>query len=117
MRWFAWRLALWTSAIVLLAIAGFGSMLLATLTRPDGTVRLAGPQAAIEMGRDAFGIVTIGADSEYDAAFALGYAHAQDRLFQMDLTRRLGAGRLSEVLGAATLRTDRLMRLLGLHRF
>jgi penicillin G amidase len=116
MRWFAGRLALWISAIVLLAIAGFGSLLLATLTRSDGSVRLAGPQAAIEIGRDAFGIVTIRAGSEYDAAFALGYVHAQDRLFQMDLTRRLGAGRLSEVFGPATLRTDRFMRRLGLYR-
>jgi penicillin amidase len=61
-------------------------------------------------------VVTIRAGGEMDAAFALGYAHAQDRLFQMDLTRRLGAGRLSDVIGPATLKTDRFMRRLGLYR-
>ena len=116
MRWFAGRLVLWTSAIVLLTIAGIGSLLLGTLARLDGDVRLAGPQAPIEIGREDAGVVTIRADSERDAAFALGFVHAQDRLFQMDLTRRLGAGRLSEVIGPAALKTDRFMRRLGLYR-
>ena len=116
MRWFAGRLVLWLCAIVLLTIAGAGSLMLATLGRSDGQVRLVGPQAAIDIGRDESGVVTIRAGSETDAAFALGFVHAQDRLFQMDLTRRLGAGRLSEVFGPATLRTDRFMRCLGLYR-
>ena len=68
------------------------------------------------MLRDADGIVTIRAETERDAAAALGYVHAQDRLFQMDIMRRGGAGRLSEVLGAGTLRLDRFMRTLGLYR-
>src|SRR5262249_4068608 len=62
------------------------------------------------------GVVTIRAASEADAAFALGFVHAQDRLFQMDLTRRLGAGRLSEVVGSAALPTDEFMRRIGLYR-
>src|SRR6202007_1948629 len=70
----------------------------------------------VEIVRDAAGIVTIRAANEADAAFALGFAHAQDRLFQMDMTRRVGAGRLSEVIGTATLATDRFMRRLGLYR-
>jgi penicillin amidase len=107
---------LWLCALLLLAIAGIGSLLLATLPAVDGPVVLTGPQAPIEIGRDADGIVTIRAASEADAAFALGYAHAQDRLFQMDLTRRLGSGRLSEIIGPATLATDQFMRKLGLER-
>src|SRR3546814_9048529 len=47
--------------------------------------------------------------------FALGFAHAQDRLFQMEFMRRLGAGRLSEVIGPATLDLDKRMRVLGLY--
>src|ERR1700687_979938 len=116
MRWLAGRLALWICAILLLSVAVIGSLMLASLPRLDGTIRLAGLQAPVEIGRDAAGVVTIRAGSEMDAAFALGFVHAQDRLFQMDLTRRLGAGRLSEVIGPAAVKTDRFMRRLGLYR-
>jgi penicillin amidase len=116
MKRFFGSLALWLSAVLLLAIAGLGSLMLATLPDFRGTIAVAGPSAPIDIGRDGSGIVTIRAASEADAAFALGYAHAQDRLFQMDLTRRLGAGRLSEVIGPITLPTDRFMRRLGLYR-
>src|SRR3546814_6699955 len=51
-----------------------------------------------------------------DASFALGFAHAQDRLWQMEMTRRVGAGRLAEVVGDAALPIDRMIRTLGLHR-
>jgi penicillin amidase len=116
MKGFFSGLLLWVCALVLLLVAGTGSLLLATLPGFDGTIRLSGPAAPIEIGRDESGIVTIHAGSETDAAFALGYVHAQDRLFQMDLTRRLGAGRLSEIIGPATIPTDRFMRRLGLYR-
>ncbi len=116
MKGFFGRLLLWVCALLLLSVAGAGSLLLATLPGFDGTIRLSGPTAPIEIGRDESGIVTIHAGSETDAAFALGYVHAQDRLFQMDLTRRLGAGRLSEIIGPATISTDRFMRRLGLYR-
>ncbi len=107
------RLLLWLLALVLLITAAVGSVLQLTLPRTDGGVRLAGPSAPIEIGRDDLGVVTIRAANETDAAFALGYAHAQDRMFQMDFTRRLGAGRLSEVLGPMALSTDEFMRKLG----
>ncbi len=116
MRGFFAAIGLWLCALLLLAAAGTGSLLLATLPAIDGSAVLAGPNAPIEIGRDADGIITIRAASEADAAFALGYAHAQDRLFQMDLMRRLGSGRLSEIIGPATLATDRFMRKLGLER-
>ncbi|HVJ10106.1 MAG TPA: penicillin acylase family protein, partial [Burkholderiales bacterium] len=66
------------------------------------------------MLRDRHGIPHIYASSLEDAHFALGFVHAQDRLWQMEMNRRIGAGRLSEVLGAAALETDRFMRTLGL---
>lgn len=83
----------------------------------EGTITLNGPRAAIEIKRDQYGIPSINAGSEGDAYFALGYVHAQDRLFQMEFMRRLGAGRLAEVLGAQALGSDRFMRTLGLYRF
>jgi penicillin G amidase len=110
------RLLLWLTAVLLLIVAGAALVLEQTLPRQTGTVRVAGLRAPAEIGRDSMGVVTIRAEGEADAAFALGYAHAQDRLFQMDLTRRLGAGRLSEVVGASALRTDEFMRRLGLYR-
>src|SRR5579862_199708 len=110
------RLALWVFGLVLLTTGALGTILMATLPKLDGAIAVPGASAGIEIQRDEMGIVTIRADSDADAAFALGYAHAQDRLFQMDLTRRLGAGRLSEIIGAPTVETDRFMRRLGLYR-
>lgn len=110
------RLPLWIFALVLLATAGIGNLMLLTLPRTEGSFRLRGLDAPVDLSRDGTGIVTIRANDEADAAFALGFAHAQDRLFQMDLMRRLGAGRLSEVFGAVTVDTDRFMRRLGLYR-
>lgn len=87
-----------------------------SLPQLDGEMRLAGLSAPVEILRDGDGIVTIRAQDETDAVFALGFAHAQDRLWQMDFTRRTGAGRFSELLGARTLPHDRFMRTLGLAR-
>ncbi|MGO1117338.1 penicillin acylase family protein [Rhodovibrionaceae bacterium A322] len=67
-----------------------------------------------EILRDSDGLVTIRANNEEDAAFALGFAHAQDRLEQLLLTRQIGQGRLSEALGGSVLKIDQLMRTLNL---
>jgi penicillin G amidase len=104
-------------AVAVLLVAAIGLLLwtlMGSLPKTSGEITLKDLAAPATIGRDSAGIVTITAESERDAAFALGFAHAQDRLFQMELMRRLGAGRLSEVFGSATLRTDRLMRLLNL---
>ena len=66
--------------------------------------------------RDRHGIPHIYAASLEDAHFALGFVHAQDRLWQMEMNRRIGSGTLAEVLGPAALETDRFMRTLGLAR-
>jgi len=66
--------------------------------------------------RDDAGTVTIRAASPEDASFALGFAHAQDRLWQMEMMRRIGAGRISEMVGDAVLSYDKLLRTLGLYR-
>ncbi len=110
------RLLIWVAGVLLLLLAGLGTALELTLPRLGGAIALKGPRAPVEVRRDAMGIATIRAASEADAAFALGFAHAQDRLFQMELTRRLGAGRLSEVLGPGAVPTDEFLRRLGLYR-
>ncbi|NQV57734.1 MAG: penicillin acylase family protein, partial [Rhodospirillales bacterium] len=73
-------------------------------------------EAATNVYFDDDAVPYIDAQNFKDAAFALGYVHAQNRMWQMEMQRRLGAGRLSEILGAATLETDRFFRILGLYR-
>lgn len=73
-----------------------------------------GLAAPVEIFRDTRGVPHIRAKAVPDAYFALGFVHAQDRLWQMEAMRRAGAGRLAEILGPRLLPTDRLMRGLGL---
>jgi penicillin G amidase len=101
---------------LLIAVAAGSLWLRTSLPKTDGQIAVAGLDAAVEIKRDSHGIPTIVAKSDRDAAFALGFVHAQDRLFQMDAMRHYGAGRLSEWLGAATLPVDRFTRTLGLYR-
>ena len=98
------------------AVAGAFFWLRGSFPEIDGVRALPGLAAPVEVVRDAHGVPHILAESEEDALFALGFVHAQDRMWQMEMNRRIGAGRLSEVLGSAALGTDRLLRVLGLHR-
>ncbi|MBW8270507.1 penicillin acylase family protein [Caldovatus aquaticus] len=75
-----------------------------------------GLAAPVSVAFSREGVPLIRAESERDAWVAMGWLHARDRLFQMDLMRRTAAGRLSEWAGAVTLRSDRFVRLLGLAR-
>lgn len=113
-----WLLRGLLGLVLLLAVGGAGGWvwLRGSLPQTSGELDLAGLEAPVEVLRDAEGIVTLRAGSEADAYRALGFVHAQERLWQMDFLRRLGAGRMSEVLGEATLSTDRFMRTLGLYR-
>ena len=101
--------------LLVLALAGGWIWQRGSLPTTEGSLALRGLRAPVTITRDDWGIPTIRAESEADALFALGFAHAQDRLFQMDLTRRLGAGSLSQVLGRATVQADRVMRTLDLY--
>jgi len=107
--------------LLLLALAlvvGGGAAYLVRRPFPQisGSVAVSGLRASVEVIRDRWGMPHIYAQSAADLFFAQGYVHAQDRLWQMDLSRRVAAGRLSEIFGPATLETDRLMRVLGLRR-
>jgi len=86
----------------------------ASLPELDGEVNVDGLSAVATIERDAAGIPTITANNRVDLAFATGFAHGQDRFFQIDLTRRQAAGELSEIIGAATLDVDKRYRF---HRF
>lgn len=85
-----------------------------SLAQLDGERALAPLSAPVELQRDARGYLTIMAETRLDAARALGFAHAQERFFQMDLMRRNAAGELSALVGAKALEVDKARRL---HRF
>ena len=86
------------------------------LPQQDGTLAAPGLAAPVRIERDADGVPTLHATSLRDAAYALGVVHAQDRLWQLETHRRIGAGRLAEAFGAGALDTDRFLRALAVRR-
>src|SRR5437588_3556000 len=116
-------MASWWKKTLLTAVnlSGFVGGTYSLLTRrpvpqKSGTVRLNGLHDSVEIITDCYGIPHIYANNEDDLYFAQGYVHAQDRLWQMELNRRIGSGRLSEIFGPVALETDRFCRRLGMHR-
>ncbi|EAU47498.1 penicillin acylase family protein [Salipiger bermudensis] len=114
---FRWLLRFASMAIMLSVIVVLLVYYLASRSLPeyDKDLAVAGAAAEIEIVRDNAAVPHIFARSDRDAYFGLGYAHAQDRIWQMVLMRRTAQGRLSEVFGRRTLDTDILMRRLDLY--
>jgi penicillin amidase len=81
-----------------------------------GSITLSGLSAPVEVFRDEFGVPHLVARNDHDLYMATGFVHAQDRMWQMDIARRAGQGRLAEVLGQEALPFDRMFRTLGLKR-
>ncbi|HUI10704.1 MAG TPA: penicillin acylase family protein [Bacteroidota bacterium] len=81
-----------------------------------GTIGVPGLGAPVSVRRDAFGVPSIRAYSEHDLMMAAGFVQAQDRLWQMDMARRAGEGRLSELFGSGTVPFDRMFRIIGIRR-
>jgi penicillin amidase len=105
--------------LVLLVLGGGGATwmnraLRASLPQLEGRRRLSGLSAAVTVGRDVHGVPRIEGASRLDVSRAIGFVHAQERFFQMDLLRRRAAGELSEIIGPATVAVDREVRV---HRF
>jgi penicillin amidase len=84
-----------------------------SLPTTNGEITLEGIEGTVTVARDERGIPHIIGQNDVDIAFATGFVHAQDRLWQMEANRRIGNGRLSEVLGAPTVGIDRYFRTLG----
>jgi len=101
------------------AIVVIASVLFARSRLPvvSGTLALPGLSAEVRVTRDTWGIPHIFAQNEMDAFRALGFTVAQDRLFQMDIQRRLANGELSEVFGRAALHTDKIARTFGFRHY
>ncbi len=81
----------------------------------SGTITVPGLSQPVEIVRDEYGVAHIYAHNAEDLFFAEGYVHAQERFWQMEFRRRLGAGRLSEIFGETTLSTDKYLRHFGFH--
>ena len=104
------------SVVILIALCLATAWLSLRMSLPtiDGTASLHGLGANILVQRDAVGVPTITAQNRTDLALGLGYVHAQDRFFEMDLMRRAAAGELSALLGPGLIKVDRDLRL---HQF
>ncbi len=90
----------------------FDQLAASSLAQIDGEIRLAGLEWPVEIRRDPWGIAHIYAETVEDLFFAQGFVAAQDRLWQLEVWRRVGEGRLSEIVGPETVERDRLARLL-----
>jgi penicillin amidase len=101
--------------ILLLAALVVGAVWL-TIPGASQTASIPGLSGAVDVTYDADWVPRVRAGSEEDGAAALGFLHARDRMFQMELMRRAASGRLSEIAGSATLPIDRMMRTLGLRQ-
>lgn len=107
-------LALLTALVLLGAAAAGVWVWRRALPQERGTLHVPGLRATVEVVRDRWGVPHIFASSDADAYFALGWAMAQDRLFQMDLMRRVAQGRLAELFGPPAVGIDRLFRTMDL---
>ena len=116
------RLRLLASALSVLALVAIIAVIWiytrvrASLPQLDGTAAITGLTGNVTVERDALGVPTLRGQSRTDIARALGFVHAQDRFFQMDVWRRAAAGELSAVFGPKTLDHDRAMRLHGFRK-
>jgi len=106
------------TALVALLVAGLALVYhfaAGSLPDYDATARVDGISAPVEIVRDTANVPHVFGETDADVFFGLGYAHAQDRLWQMMMLRRTAQGRLSELFGARTVRVDELMRRLDLY--
>ena len=110
------RMLLALAILLLLLTVAISGALWATVPSSRDTARIPGLSAPVQIAFDPDGIPHIQAATERDAAAALGFVHARDRMFQMEMMRRAASGRLSEIAGPDTLWLDRTMRTLGLAR-
>jgi len=100
--------------LVLLAVVGLLGFIFWNSPQYDGDVKLSGLQEEVDIHFDTYGVPHIYAQNEVDAYQALGYVHAQERLFQLEMMRRVGSGTLAELLGPDVLEIDQFFHTLGI---
>ncbi len=117
-RWLKVTIGVVSSLIILLVVGGFVfyRMLLSTLPSYTGEIASSKISSDVKIYRDSMAVPYIVAKNDDDAAFALGYVHAEDRLFSMDLIRRAGEGELSQIIGPETVPFDKMFLTIGIKR-
>jgi penicillin G amidase len=118
-KWLKILVGISITAVIFLTVLGFifYNMLTSPLPVYEGEIRTTGIGYNIEIYRDSMAIPYIIARNEVDAAFGLGFVHAQERMFTMDIIRRAGEGRLSEVIGKEMIPFDRMFLTIGIKKF
>ena len=114
-RLIKWAASLALSLVVLATIVG-AYLFYRAMPVYSGAEKLPGLSSEVRVWRDAYGVPHIFASSMDDAARALGYLHASERMFQMDILRRVGQGRMAEIRGPDLLPVDRFIRTIGFYR-
>jgi penicillin amidase len=99
-----------------MAAGAWYQLLRRPLPRTRGRIRLPGLSGPVEIRRDRWGVPHLSASERHDLWFGEGFCHGQDRLWQLDLYRRMSSGRISEIAGPEGLEADRLMRTIGMRR-
>jgi len=94
----------------------FSSLTKKSFYSETGSFKVKGISKAVNIYKDDFGVSHVAAENEADMYFTMGYMHAQDRLWQMDISRRVAEGRLSEIFGKDALEYDKLFRTIGIKR-
>jgi penicillin amidase len=112
-RWGAGVLAILVAVVLVGVLTLVGAVTSRGLPRTSGTLRIPGLHAPATVSRDENGIIQITADDPHDLFLAQGYAHAQERMWQMEVWRHISSGRLSELFGAVSLASDKFIRTLG----
>ncbi|NOT86801.1 MAG: penicillin acylase family protein [Lysobacter sp.] len=105
------RIALWLLVLIVVGLGTGWWLMRGSLPTLDGELALDGLSAPVTIQRDALGVVTIDAANEIDAMRTLGYVHAQERFFEMDLMRRVSTGELSELFGPIAIEKDKTQRV------
>ena len=114
---FRWTLRLFTGLVLLILLAGWLAYYILSRSLPDysESFTLEGISAPVEIVRNNANVPHIFGGNEADVFYALGFVHAQDRLWQMTMLRRTAQGKLSEIFGARTVKIDELLRRLDLY--
>jgi len=116
--WLKIIISIAVTLLIIFIIGGYGlyKMLNTSLPVYEGELKAAGLKENVEVYFDSMAVPYIFAQNDEDAAFALGFLHAQERMFSMDLIRRAGEGRLSEIFGKEAIPFDKMFKTVAIYR-
>jgi penicillin amidase len=116
--WLKITIGVVTSLLLVFITGGYVMFRMLSNSLPvyEGTLNAPGLKDNVEIYRDSMAVPYIFANNDEDVAYTLGYLHAQERMFTMDIIRRAGEGRLSEIFGEETILFDKMFRTIGISR-